>query len=57
MDDLLVLSQLKERKKIGRTSPEREAKWLEKKVVGVGSRQIRDSVTYLARTFLETKIR
>lgn len=47
LDDMLVLFQLKERKTISRTSPEREAKWFEKKVIGVGSRQIRDSVKYL----------
>ena len=47
LDDMLVLFQLKERKEISRTSPGREARWFERKVIGVGSRQIRDSMKYL----------
>ena len=47
LDDMLVLFQLKEREKIGKTSPDQEAKWFEKKVIGVGTRQVRDSVNYL----------
>ena len=47
LDDMLVLFQLKEREKISKTSPDKEAKWFEKKVIGLGTRQIRDSVKYL----------
>ncbi len=47
LDDMLVLFQLKERENIGDTSPEREAKWFKKKVIGDGTRQIRDSLKYL----------
>ena len=47
LDDMLVLFQLKEREKIGKASPDQEARWFEKKVIGVGTRQIRDSVNYL----------
>ena len=47
LDDMVVLFQLKEREKIGSSSPEREARWFKKKVIGVGTRQIRDSLKYL----------
>ena len=47
IDDMLVLFQLKEREKISRTSPEREARWFERKVIGVGTKQIRDSMKYM----------
>ena len=47
LDDMLVVFQLKERGKIGKTSPDREAKWFERKVIGRGTKQIRDSVEYL----------
>ena len=47
LDDMLVVFQLKEREKISKTLPAREARWFEKKVIGRGTRQIRDSVKYL----------
>lgn len=47
LDDMLVLFQLKEREKIRKTSPDREARWFEKKVIEVGTKQIRDSMKYL----------
>ena len=47
LDDMLALFQLKEREKIGKTTPEREARWFERKVIGLGTKQIRDSVKYL----------
>ena len=47
LDDLLVLFQLKERGKIANTSPDREARWFDRKVIGAGTKQIRDSVSYL----------
>ena len=47
LDDMLVVFQLKEREKIGETSPDKEARWFERKVIGLGTKQIRDSVKYL----------
>ena len=47
LDDMLVVFQLKERGKIGKTSPDREARCFERKVIGRGTKQIRDSVEYL----------
>ena len=47
LDDMLVIFQLKERDKISKTSPEKEAKWFDKKVIGLGTKQVRDSVKYL----------
>ncbi len=47
LDDMLVVFQLKEREKISKTLPNREARWFERKVIGRGTKQIRDSVKYL----------
>jgi hypothetical protein len=47
LDDLLILFQLKEREVAGETTEEAEAKWFEKKVLGLATRQIRDTMRYL----------
>lgn len=48
IDDLLVVYQLKDRTILGATSEEAEERWHTRKVVAKGSRQIRDTLTYLA---------
>ena len=47
LDDMLIIIQLKERERISKTSPDREAKWFERKIIGLGTKQIRDSMKYL----------
>ena len=47
LDHLTIVFQLKERGIHGLTTPDDEQKWFNKKVVSLGSRQIRDSITYL----------
>jgi hypothetical protein len=49
LDSMLVVFQLKERGVSGDSSAEGEARWFERKVLTTGSRQIRDTLTYLDR--------
>jgi len=47
LDDVLIVYQLKQRDAQDRTSPDKERRWFEKKVVGQATRQIRDTLMYL----------
>jgi hypothetical protein len=47
LDELLVTFQLKERELSGIHTQETEIKWFEKKVLGMATRQIRDTLRYL----------
>ena len=44
---MLILFQLKEREYTRKTTPDREARWFDQKVIGLGTKQIRDSLKYL----------
>lgn len=46
--DRLVIFQMKERAGAGSGDPETERRWFEEKVVGMGARQIRDTLRYLS---------
>jgi len=48
IDKLLIAYQLKERDATDESSTETERKWFEKKVVGKGTKQIRDTLKFLA---------
>lgn len=48
LDDLLVVFQLKERSIPGSSAADREERWFNQKVVALGTRQIRDTLTYLS---------
>ena len=45
--DFLLAFQLKEREKAGETTDDAERRWFQKKVLGVATKQIRDTVAYL----------
>jgi hypothetical protein len=47
IDDLLLLYQLKERARVSSTSPERERRWFQKKVLRDATKQVRDTLRYL----------
>ena len=47
IDDAIVVFQVKERQVEGETTPERETRWFERKVVSLATKQIRDTLTYL----------
>lgn len=47
LDDVVVAFQLKERKLVGAATAEKESRWFERKVISLGTRQIRDTLTYL----------
>jgi len=47
LDEMTIVFQLKERNVSGDSTVEAERKWFEKKVLGVATRQIRDTLTYL----------
>jgi len=49
LDDLLVAFQIKEREVSSNSSPQDEARWFDRKVLKAGTRQIRDTLTYLAQ--------
>lgn len=54
LNDLVIAFQLKERKKTNATSADEERKWFERKVLSVGTKQIRDTLTYLhSHPFIE----
>ena len=47
IDDMLIVFQLKGRQISSTTSPDRERSWFHRKVVSLGTKQIRDTVNYL----------
>ena len=47
LDDVVVAFQLKERNYVDATTAEAESRWFERKVLKLGTRQIRDTLTYL----------
>lgn len=47
LDDLLIVSQVKERNAPADTTPESERKWFEDEIVKKATRQIRDTLSYL----------
>ena len=47
LESELIVFQIKEREQQDGTTPEREQRWYKKKVLGVGTRQIRDTLTYI----------
>ncbi|MCU7849907.1 MAG: hypothetical protein KZQ89_18345 [Candidatus Thiodiazotropha sp. (ex Lucinoma kastoroae)] len=47
LDDQVVVFQLKERNKESETTEKEEARWFERKVLTRGSKQIRDTLSYL----------
>ena len=49
LHDLLIVYQLKERDVPRDSTAEGEARWFSRKVVGLGTRQIRDTLTFLER--------
>lgn len=50
LDDMVIVFQLKERNVSADSSLEAEKKWFEKKVLGVATGQVRDTLTYLNGT-------
>lgn len=48
LDDVLLVMQIKERSDGIASTPEIEQKWFQRKVVGAATRQIRDTLRYLA---------
>lgn len=56
LDDLLITFQLKERELSGHHTRETEVKWYEKKVIGLATSQIRDTLNYLG-SYEEINIR
>jgi hypothetical protein len=48
LDDLVVVFQLKERIIEGNSSAQEEERWFNRKVITLGTRQIRDTLTYLS---------
>ncbi len=47
LESELIAFQVKEREEQDDTTPEKEERWYKKKVLGVGTKQIRDTLTYL----------
>ena len=47
LDDVVVAFQLKERNFVDATTAEKESRWFKSKVLSRGTRQIRDTLTYL----------
>jgi hypothetical protein len=47
LDDVVVAFQLKERNLAGVTTAQKETRWFERKILTRGTRQIRDTLTYL----------
>lgn len=47
LEDSLIVFQVKERATQDDVIPEREERWYNRKVLGVGTRQIRDTLTYI----------
>jgi hypothetical protein len=47
IDDLMFIYQIKERHEQGKLSEETERKWFDKKVLGMATKQIRDTLDYL----------
>ncbi len=47
LDDIVVAFQLKERNLVGATTAEEESHWFDRKVISRGTKQIRDTLTYL----------
>lgn len=48
LDDVLLVMQIKERSQEKADTPTVEQKWFQRKVIGVATRQIRDTLRYLA---------
>jgi hypothetical protein len=49
LDELLITFQLKERELSGKHTRQTEEKWFQKKIIGKATKQIRDTLDYLAR--------
>lgn len=47
LDDILHIYQLKERQAPNSTSPKKEQRWFEQKILGKATKQIRDTLSYL----------
>src|SRR5260370_33152611 len=47
LDDVLILSQIKERNAPANTAPEKERVWFEDEILKKATRQIRDTISYL----------